>query len=94
MYYLVTIKPHHAGFNLYDAIIHDEGWSDADELLIWARDGAEWYELGVDELPPEIDDIRGQIYNEPDRVFAMFDDEDQPVYVGIDEAEDTSEAAC
>jgi hypothetical protein len=41
------------------------------------------YELGVDELPNDIGDIRGRIYGAPARVFAWLDEKGDAHYSGI-----------
>lgn len=52
---------------------------DADYLVEVLREqreiGSNIYELGVDELPDKIDDIRGSIQHEPDRVFVTVSDD-------------------
>jgi hypothetical protein len=41
------------------------------------------YELGVDELPDDIEDIRGRIYGAPARVFGWLDEQGGAQYAGI-----------
>jgi hypothetical protein len=63
-----------------------EAWDDEGDLLDAMRDGiapADLYELGVDELPEGIEDIRGRIQNEPARVFGWLDEEGDAQYTCI-----------
>jgi len=77
MYKESVITPHHAGFGMWDG-----GRPEGDE---WA-DVLEWQQAcdtpyGIWELsdelfadprtPDEIEDIRGHVYNGPDRIFAI-----------------------
>ena len=52
----------------------------------------DWYELGIDDLPPVIDDIRGNLYktnSDVDKVYGMISDFDNNVYyVGLLAADD------
>ncbi len=41
------------------------------------------YELGVDELPPGVEDIQGNVFNEPLRLF-WLQQGDQEWYFGLD----------
>lgn len=64
----------------------DSGWSDLDALLATARLEVEadlLFELGVDEFPPPILDIRGRIENQPERVFAWIDCDGEARYFGV-----------
>jgi hypothetical protein len=102
MFQYVEIKGHHAGFGMWDTTISDgEPYEDASDLLheIYHESfgGEEVYELGVDELPDGIADIRGTIYNQPERVFVHLTPTDvvdgdgnvtqamRPQYFGITE---------
>jgi hypothetical protein len=63
-----------------------EIWDEEGDLLDAMRDAiapADLYELGVDELPDDIEDIRGRIQGEPARVFAWLDEEGGAHYTGI-----------
>lgn len=77
VYYDQSISRYHAGFGMYQSDPENgEPWAEAIDLVDYMRQcaaeaGQEFYELGVDELPPGVDDIRGSIYSEPDRVFAF-----------------------
>lgn len=52
-----------------------EIWADVDDLIDNIRNnGNEVYELGVDVLPDDIDDIRGLIHDQPARVFVEVGD--------------------
>ncbi len=55
-----------------------ETWDDEGDLLDALRaDRAplDVYEVGVDELPDGVEDIRGRIQNEPARVFGWLDEQ-------------------
>jgi len=93
-YYEVQIKRHHAGFGMWQAV-HDgsaEQWPDEQALLDSLSGGS------VDELiqltdatvaaglPAGVEDIRGRIYHEPDKVYAYHCEDDPPTewaYTGI-----------
>lgn len=85
-----TIQPASGGFGEYD-VTRGDTWDDEtalfDAIIANEHDGIA--ELGVDDLPEGIEDIRGRIHNEPSRVFASlrhFDLEyEAPTYFGIDE---------
>jgi hypothetical protein len=49
----------------------------------YAIASADLYELGVDELPDDIEDIRGRIQGAPARVFAWLDEQGDAHYAGI-----------
>lgn len=95
-YYEVSISSHHAGFGMYDCVMGDEGWCDVDDLIAEISSNVEAIlELGVDILPgeneeDEVEDIRGSIYNEPDRIFAVKIPEGWS-YVGINEIAEEDE---
>lgn len=83
MYHEITIIPSNAGFGEYQTSpINGEGWEDEYALETEMRGNAELYELGVDELPEGVEDIRGRIHDEPGRVFAVVSDFGTQ-YVGI-----------
>jgi hypothetical protein len=85
LYAETTIRPHHAGFGMYDvdAANSPSDYSDDADILNEITDGTV-YELGVDTLPDGVEDIRGKIYNEPTRVFALVLDADESVvYFGL-----------
>lgn len=93
-YYEVTIKPHYAGFGMWQASTEKPGddnlWDDVNDLLSECTSNVgPLYELGVDDLPDGLEDIRGSIYNEPDRVFGYFvrdsQGESEGYYFGIRE---------
>jgi hypothetical protein len=84
----VPIKPHYAGFGMWQADRNaaEYEWDDAETLIqeIRSNINAEIYELGKDELPPEIEDIRGSVYEEPDRILAYVDEDGHVWYIGVD----------
>jgi hypothetical protein len=84
-----VIRPHHAGFGMWQAgEANGEGWVDEQDLIEEiASNVYELVELGG-PLPvaSEIEDIRGRIYGEPSRVFAIRRTDTEPgdiEYVGI-----------
>jgi hypothetical protein len=87
-YYMETvINSHHSGFGLYQTGEYNgDQWEDKDDLLSEIRSNVgEVYILGEDELPKEIEDIRGKIYDEPETVFAFIDQYNSIYYGGIGE---------
>jgi hypothetical protein len=90
MFHEVIITPRHDGFGAYRTVVCDVGWEVEQDLLddIGYSGAFTVFELGVDELPEGLDDIRGKIYNEPERVFGFFYEDDpnqEPYYFGITE---------
>lgn len=83
-YHEVAITPHHAGFGMWQVGEAGEGWADEEDLVaeIAANFKGDIYELGEDEIPESVEDIRGKIYNQPSRVFALVDGDDI-WYVGV-----------
>jgi len=76
MYYDVTISPAAGGFGEWEhSGAHGDGWADEADLVTAMAQGVSGglYELGVDDLPAGIEDIRGLIRSEPPRVFATLD---------------------
>lgn len=87
MYYEVSIIPASGGFGEWQTQpINGEGWADYSDLEMEMRTAGELYELGVDELPDGVQDIRGRIHNEPSHVFAIVDG-DCVSYTGITEVD-------
>ena len=83
-----TILPATGGFGEYQAgEFNGEKFSDAETLADALREGAgfELFELGKEELPEGLEDIRGRIHNQPERVFGGLDAQDVPHYFGISE---------
>jgi len=72
------LQPCESGSGEYQAAESDgEAWDDEADLLDAMRHAvtpADLYELGVDELPEGIEDIRGRIQNEAARVFGWLDE--------------------
>jgi hypothetical protein len=83
----VRIKPANGGFGMWQAEFGGgDQWGDESDLLSAMRGGIDGtlLELGVDMLPEGVVDIRGNIYNEPSRVFAIIDtDGELEGYTGI-----------
>jgi hypothetical protein len=78
MYYEVMIRPHAAGFGMWQV-------EEQDLLAAMAQHVWELIELGgAEPLPEDVEDIRGRIDPEPARVFALRRSEDDAVeYVGM-----------
>lgn len=89
-YYEVPILPH-AGFGMWEAQpITGDAWTDEDDLIQEiAENVVHMIELGQEPLPAGVADIRGRIYNEPERVFAVKSDGQEWDYIGITAMEDT-----
>lgn len=82
-YYQVGIRPANSGFGMYEQenTNASEPWESEQELLNASKEGIcdeyridreEIYELGVDELPEAIEDIRGSIQYEKGRIFGYL----------------------
>jgi len=88
MYYEISINPAHGGFGEYQAgPTNGEGWADSDDLLNQiSSNGVDAVELadGV-ALPEGVEDIRGCIHDQPQRVFG-FIGPNGPHYFGISHA--------
>jgi len=84
--YEITISPASGGFGEYQSDpIDGEGWADSDDLLNQiSSNGVDAVELidGV-VLPAGLEDIRGRIHNEPQRVFGFIGPDGDPCYFGI-----------
>ena len=83
-FYEVCIKKCSSGFGEYETVPTDaEGWDDKDDLIAeMVNNGWGVCELGVDELPAGVDDIRGRIHNEPEIILAIINDGESH-YTGI-----------
>lgn len=84
----VSIAACSGGFGEYQCNRGDAGerWADIYDLKDEMRSNSgadEMFELGVDDLPPSVRDIRGAIHNEPDHVFAFVYDDGHVSYAGI-----------
>ena len=88
-YQETTIKPASGGFGMYESNQDSsELWDNEYDLEQAMYEGSrnELYELGVDDLPEGIEDIRGNIYNQPSRIFGYLQD-GTAYYCGIIEIE-------
>lgn len=85
MYHEVCIFPAHTGFGMYGTGELSDPWeSESDLLSEMVSTTREFYELGSDvPLPDGVEDIRGRIHNEPDRIFALKYPGSDWKYVGI-----------
>ena len=80
------ITPCPSGFGEYQCSEYTGEYAEADALLADSRDNVGYiWELGQEELPDGMDDIRGAIQNEPDRVFGWLDEIGEVRYFGITE---------
>lgn len=62
-YHFVDLKPASDRFGGYDeGLADDAGHHDLQEMVTDAGAHVDLYELGVDELPEGVEDIRGRIY--------------------------------
>ena len=88
-YYEVVLRPCAAGFGEWErAGSEGDGYRSPMEILSEAfGDGAEWWTLGVDALPPDVPDIRGRIHDEPRAVYAYRQDDGSIAYFGIEEVD-------
>ena len=81
------LQPSENGLGEYQPGESDgETWDNEGDLVDAMRGGvapADLYELGVDELPEGIEDIRGRIQNEPERVFGWLDEQGGVQYTCI-----------
>lgn len=84
-----TIRPAHSGFGMYQTgEFNGDRYADLSDLIGEAISNVgEVFELGVDELPDGVEDIRGQIYNQPKYVFAYMDC-GEVAYFGVDTFEE------
>jgi hypothetical protein len=73
MYYETTITPCASGFGEYQQNYpNGEGWElEADLVTEMFSNEPELLELGTDELPDGIEDIRGRIHNQAGRIFVL-----------------------
>ena len=81
-----SIKPCASGFGMYNAMPDlDETYDDAD--ITSYMDGVV-FEFGtLADVPDWIEDIRGKIHHEPERVFAVVpEDTSRLYYFGLSEA--------
>lgn len=80
-----SIKPCMAVSGEYEAIPNGDICDDAD--LLNGCEG-EVYELGSEDLPEGVEDIRGKIHNEPEKVFVeRSSDETRVSYFGFSKVE-------
>lgn len=87
-HYEVTISPAHWGMNEYTVNPpNGDGWDDGDELVSMLRSqaemqGADFFELGKDTLPREVEDISPNVVGEISRIFAVHTDDGKVTYYG------------
>ncbi len=81
LYDIVSIVPANGGFGEWQVTGAHTG--DPIDLGDFKSDAeGKVYELGKDQLPEGVEDIRGAIQNQPDVVFAVVDDNDEVMYCG------------
>jgi len=87
MYRECCILPASGGFGEWQAGEYGEP-CDVDVLTgdIYQNIGFPVLELGVDDLPDGLEDIRGRVHNQPARIFGYLDENGCPHYCGIDPA--------
>ncbi len=86
MYYELTTTLFPGSLSEYqNDPINGDAWADDEDLAaaMACNCGGDLYELGRDSLPAEVDDIRGRIRNESDRVFAAVYPDGSVRYFGI-----------
>lgn len=81
-YYMETVLKYKCGA-WYPSDYNGDKYNDADCLLNDIKSAVDIYILGVNDLLSDIEDIRGNIIDEPDIVFAYYDDNDNVRYGGI-----------
>lgn len=80
-----SIKPCASGFGEYEAVADIDDVHDDADLLNGCE--GEVYELGSDDCPDWVEDIRGKIHNEPEQVFVERSNDQQNVhYFGFSKA--------
>lgn len=87
MFYEVSIKSANGGFGMYEANHNDIGdkWASLYDLEDECRNNVgDIYQLGRDDLPNGMTDIRGNIANEPKFVYGFIMDS-EVYYFGINE---------
>jgi hypothetical protein len=90
-----VIEPHHEGFGMYQVVEGDAYYADNRQYESDVLSNTDFYTLDSN-LPEDIEDIRGCIYNEPDYVYAIRQQDSQGgyiQYVGLVEVEVEDEEA-
>jgi hypothetical protein len=83
-YVCVSIDPAPGGFGEWNAQqIEDDAPLYPFEDDIYGEAQGDVYKLGVDDLPEGMEDIRGNIHDEPDAVFAVVEENSNVAYFGI-----------
>ncbi len=80
---MATVKYFEITPNSTDETYQSVFIEDVDDGDVLGGCDSHYYEIGEDELPSEIDDIRGLIHNEPPRVFGYVDDQGITRYFGL-----------
>jgi hypothetical protein len=87
----IAIRPHPAGFGMFDRVSSEEIWSDDTDMLAeMSGNGVQAVELSDALSDPEflaagVEDIKGRIYGgDPTTIYASLIN-DELVYFGIDE---------
>jgi hypothetical protein len=74
MFYQVRMQPAQGVAGRWDVWRHAEGWADELDLLQALYTNPtydEVYDLAQDALPAYVEDIRGQVYDEPACILAL-----------------------
>jgi hypothetical protein len=83
-YVYVGIKPAPGGFGEWQAQQPEDDMPlEPFENAIYSEEQGDVYELGVDDLPEGVEDIRGNIHDEPDAVYAVVEENSNVAYFGI-----------
>ena len=81
------IRPKDSGFNEWETLPEysntDQGFDNPDDILESYQEEFEVFELGVDHLPKDCNNILGRIHNQPERVFAFKCEGHDWEYFGI-----------
>ena len=73
-----SIKPCASGFGEYEAVPDLNTIQDDSDLLNGVA--GELYELGSEDTPDWVEDIRGRIHNEPEHVFVERSNDEQNIH--------------
>jgi len=73
-----------SGFGSYQCLEYNgDQWEDKNDLLSEIQQNVyDFYELGCDELPEDVENILGSIENQPDLVYAYRTEKDGCVKFG------------
>lgn len=79
---VVGITPSYS-FGEYKVVFFEDRRKEKSESVLKRyKERGKLYELGVDKLPDDVEDIRGSIHYEPDQVFAIKEEVFGVTYFG------------